>query len=145
MTSHRIPFIAAWFTKNIIDVYRTLTNRPTANIKPRITHGSIINVFFYNKTIFLPFRFRFIQLITSNETASSEWHLKNWIWFTIFVELMEKRFYLDSANYEQRRDQNCHAQVYREDDFYDALVQHVDQYRLPFDVQSKDHNQRDDR
>lgn len=35
-----------------MDVYRTLTNKPTANIKPRITHGSIINVFFYNKTIF---------------------------------------------------------------------------------------------
>lgn len=29
----------------MIDVYRMLTNRLTTNIRPRTTHGSIINVF----------------------------------------------------------------------------------------------------
>ena len=59
--------------------------------------------------------------------------------------IFKKQFYLEGADNEQRRDQDRHAQVYREDDFHDTLVQHVDQYRFPFDVQSEDQDQRDDR
>lgn len=46
MMSHRIPIITSWYMKNMMDVYRTLTNKPTAKIKPKTTHGSIKNVFF---------------------------------------------------------------------------------------------------
>ena len=58
---------------------------------------------------------------------------------------MKKQFHLEGADNEQRGDQDRHAQVYREDDFDDTLVQRVDQYRFPFDVQGEDQDQRDDR
>lgn len=42
----KTPFKILWLTIEAIDVYKTLTSAPIANIIPNTTQGSIINVFF---------------------------------------------------------------------------------------------------
>lgn len=72
---------------------------------------------------------RLIYKSTSFEYLSTE--------FLVTMEIFSHSY---SADYEQRRDQDGHTEVDREDDLYGRLVQNVDDYRLPFYVRREDQN-----